>query len=165
MSDLMNAIKLAAEAANTNISKEAGVADKAVKAVKAVKGVAKAVKGKAKKMTKKQKIVAALAAAGVFGTAGAAMKKKASLGDVEDVSDIELAKMAAYELGCEALEKLAYAEQLFDEATFVDEVYVKQAADASELELESDGSALESFLQELETEEDVEDDSGEAEDE
>ena len=67
-------------------------------------------------------------------------------------SEMELAKMAAYELAVESLEKLAYAEQLFEEADYVDAVYVKQASDGSDMGLETDGEALEAFLQELESE-------------
>ena len=70
-------------------------------------------------------------------------------------NEMELAKMAAYELAVESLEKLAYAEQLFEEADYVDNVYVKQASDGSDMELDSDGEALEAFLQELESEVDV----------
>lgn len=155
MSNLLDAIKLASDASDMN--KEAGVASKAVSKAKDL-----IAHGRAKvtgKMTKKQKILRALAAAGIVGGAagGAALVNKKASAEPE-ISDFELAKIAAYELGCEALEKLAFAEQLYDEAEYVDQVYVKQAAEAEDIDLDSDGSALDAFLQELEAE-DSEDES------
>jgi hypothetical protein len=103
------------------------------------KVAAEEVKEPVAKMTKKAKILEALGIAGI---------KTAS----QEPNEIELAKMAAYEMAVDSLEKLAYAEQLFEEADYVDHVYVKQASDGSDIELESDGEALEAFLQELESE-------------
>ena len=70
-------------------------------------------------------------------------------------NDAELAKVAAYEMALDAMEKFAFAEQLFDEADYVDQVYIKQASDGSDVELDSDGEALEAFLQELDSEVEV----------
>lgn len=91
------------------------------------------------KLTKRAKILEDLGLAGV--------KTAAS-----EPNDMELAKMAAYEMATDALEKLAFADQLFTEADYIDTVYVKQASDGADMELNTNGEAIEAFLQELDTE-------------
>lgn len=84
--------------------------------------------------------------AAAAGLGGIALAKNAS----EQDETLEFAKLAAQEMAEDCMAKLAFAEQLYNEATYVDQVHVKQASEVDEID--SDGSALESFLQELDNE-------------
>lgn len=97
-------------------------------------------------VVKKNPRAAALAAA-LGLTGGALVAKQAS----EQDDRLEFAKVAAQELAEDCLAKLAFAEQLYNEATYIDQAYVKQASEVKEID--SDGSALEAFLEELEASE------------
>ena len=95
------------------------------------------------------KLTAALAALGLTAGAAGAVKAASEKTAAEQAyENIELAKQAAEELAEESLSKLAFAEQLFNEANFVTDSLTKSASEVEDIE--TDGSALEAFLSELE---------------
>ena len=95
---------------------------------------------------KNPRVAAALAALGI----GAGVVGAAKTAGEHAYDQMEFAKQAAEELADDCLAKLAFAEQLYKEASYVTDSLEK---DASEVEgIESDGSALEAFLEELDAE-------------
>ena len=95
---------------------------------------------------KNPRVAAALAALGIgAGVAGAV--KSAS----EHAYDsMELAKQAAEELAEDCIAKLEFADQLYKEACYVTDTLEKDASEVDEID--TDGSALEAFLEELDAE-------------
>lgn len=123
----------------------AGVAGGALlKKVMAPKSVADQALAVAKK---NPKVTAALAALGIGAGVAGAVKSASEVA----YENMQFAKQAAEELATESLNKLAFAEQLYKEANYVTESLTKEASEIEDID--TDGSALEAFLQELDVSE------------
>jgi hypothetical protein len=149
-----NAGALGGAAAGIGAVAGAGLLAKAVKPTGAGKLLSLAMNhpNAASTIARNPKATAAALALGVGG-AGFALGKAASVEKTAAevaYDQMEMAKQAAEELAEESMAKLAFAEQLFLEASYVTDSLTKEASEIDALE--SDGSALEAFLEELDAE-------------